>query len=94
MNATSKPAFRTELKRLLNCHSAEQPSNTPDFLLAEFLTDCLDAFDRTVATRERWYGREPKPVPPHQCPNPPTAEELASGRTKDGGYCGTAERIE
>lgn len=50
--------FRDELEDLINSHSKENGSNTPDFILAEFLSDCLDAFDRTVAKREKWYGRE------------------------------------
>ena len=50
--------FRRELERVINCHSKENGCNTPDFILAEFLTGCLAAFDAAVNRREKWYGRE------------------------------------
>jgi hypothetical protein len=48
--------FERELESLINRHSKENGSNTPDFLLAEFLSKCLDAFDSTVRQRTGWYG--------------------------------------
>lgn len=50
-------ALREDIQTAINCASAENGSNTPDFLLAEYLTDCLAAFDKAVGARERWYGR-------------------------------------
>lgn len=41
---------------MINAHNAESGSNTPDFILAEYLTDCLDAFDRAVTARQKWYA--------------------------------------
>lgn len=52
-----QPALRQDLENLLNRHSAENESDTPDHVLAEFLTDTLEAFDNAVGLRERWYGR-------------------------------------
>lgn len=49
--------FRRELSSLLNRFCRENCSDTPDFLLAEYLSDCLNAFDTAVRERERWYGR-------------------------------------
>lgn len=49
--------FRGALKDLINYHSMENGSNTPDFILAEYLTDCLAAFDRAISAREDWHGR-------------------------------------
>lgn len=43
--------FRRELESLINKNSMENNSNTPDWILAEFLTNCLQAFD--LATRQR-----------------------------------------
>lgn len=40
----------------INRCSAENGSNTPDFILAEYLTNCLAAFDAATARREKWYG--------------------------------------
>ena len=50
--------FRKELETLINKHSMENGSDTPDFLLAEYLTDCLNTFEKTMQKREKWYGRE------------------------------------
>jgi len=63
-----KTAFRSELEKLINRESMENGSDTPDFILAEFLTDCLDLFDRTVRAREKWYGREAQTVPSYEAP--------------------------
>ncbi|MHA2064470.1 MAG: hypothetical protein ACXABY_08830 [Candidatus Thorarchaeota archaeon] len=52
-------AFRKELESLINAHSKENGSNTPDYILAGYLEDCLIAFDRAVFMRELWYGRDP-----------------------------------
>ncbi len=49
--------FREEIETLIHKHSRENTSDTPDFILAEYLTDCLAAFDKAVRERERWYGR-------------------------------------
>ncbi len=56
---TEKPsnAFETELTALLNRYSAENESNTPDFILASFLMSCLSAWNKSVQWREEWYGR-------------------------------------
>lgn len=49
--------FRKQLAGLINSQSMEAESNTPDFILAQFLTDALEAFDKAVVRREEWYGR-------------------------------------
>lgn len=51
--------LRQDIEHAINCNCAENGSNTPDFMLAEYLTDCLAAFDKAVAAREKWYGRDP-----------------------------------
>lgn len=51
--------FRDELCNLINRHSQENDSDTPDFILAEYLIDCLEAFDKATKRRTEWY--EPKP---------------------------------
>jgi len=47
--------FRDELEHLLNAQSMENGSNTPDFILAKYLEQCLAAFDLAVNARENWY---------------------------------------
>ena len=48
--------LRQKIEEAINKTSSENGSNTPDFILAEYLTDCLTAFDRAVTLRCRWYG--------------------------------------
>lgn len=48
--------LRERLQRAINASSAENGSGTPDFVLAEYLHDCLLAFDRATGARERWRG--------------------------------------
>lgn len=50
-------SFRDDLTALLNSRCCENGSDTPDFILAEYLFNCLDAFDAATVARERWYGR-------------------------------------
>jgi hypothetical protein len=64
----SKPGFRKEIEHLINCESMENGSDTPDFILAEYLCNCLAAWDLAVQKREKWYGREPKEVPSADAP--------------------------
>lgn len=51
-------SFETELKDLLNRYSMESQSDTPDFLLAEYMIKCLDAFNELMKKRKKWYGKE------------------------------------
>jgi hypothetical protein len=55
---TPKGQFQLELERLINKYSMENASNTPDFILAQFLVHILEVFDITTKNRERWYGRK------------------------------------
>ena len=51
------PTFIREIETLINKHNQEWGSNTPDFILAEFLGRCLAAWNDAVNRREMWYGR-------------------------------------
>jgi hypothetical protein len=52
-----KSTLEDDLAALLNSYSLENNSNTPDFILAEYLIRCLDAYNVTLTDRARWYGR-------------------------------------
>ena len=52
-----KDEFQRELETLINRYSKENGSNTPDFILSDYLGCCLANFDRFVNWREEWYGR-------------------------------------
>jgi hypothetical protein len=49
-------SFNEELQSLLNRHSRENGSNTPDFILASYMQKCLDAFNESVRARDKWYS--------------------------------------
>lgn len=49
--------LRKDLAALLNRYRRENYSNTPDFVLASYLVECLQAFERANMQRERWYGK-------------------------------------
>ncbi len=65
--------FEKELESLINRFSKENESNTPDFILAQYLSGCLATFNVAVQQRETWYGRDPRPVlnEPIEEPNQP-----------------------
>lgn len=49
--------FIEELRCLINQYSKENGSNTPDFILSEYLNECLELFNKTINKREDWYDR-------------------------------------
>jgi len=48
--------FEKAIQGTINKYSMENESNTPDFILAQFLSSCLRAFNQSVQQRENWYG--------------------------------------
>lgn len=54
-------SLRHEISQALNGVSAENGSNTPDFILADYLAGCLEAFDEATKARDQWYGLELAP---------------------------------
>ncbi len=52
--------FRKELEQLINRNSLENGSNTPDYILSMYLTDCLLAFNTAIQQREQWLGTNVK----------------------------------
>lgn len=47
-------SLREDIQNAINRHCAENGSNTPDFILASYLIDCLTVFDRAVTARQKW----------------------------------------
>lgn len=77
--------FTRELASLLNRTSAENGSNTPDFVLADYLRTCLRALDEAINARSKWYGRSDSPgsgaalTPPgHVLVGPDARERIAA----------------
>jgi hypothetical protein len=53
---TNIEEFKKELTSLINKYSIENRSNTPDYLIADYLFHCLLAFETATNRRVRWYG--------------------------------------
>lgn len=56
-----KTPLEKELTALLNQHSRENESNTPDFLLADYLMRCLQTWEAVTRRRDEWYGLKLSP---------------------------------
>lgn len=54
---SEKSSFIEDLEHIINKHCMENGSDTPDFILAQYLEGCLRAFDIAVRERTRWYGK-------------------------------------
>jgi len=48
--------FKKELENLINRCCEENESNTPDFILATYLSECLEAFNKATKRRDKWYS--------------------------------------
>jgi hypothetical protein len=55
--------FRQDLEDLINKHSLEPISDTPDFMLADYLCDCLEAYHRLHGRKHAWFNDEEDPKP-------------------------------
>lgn len=51
---TGPTEFQRELQSLINKHSLENGSDTPDFILASFLENVLVDWNHATRTRDRW----------------------------------------
>ncbi len=48
--------FEKELADLINRHSMENGSNTPDYILARYLLQCLMAYESLNRSKEEWFS--------------------------------------
>ena len=71
-------SFRDELTQLINRHSKENKSATPDFILAQYLENCLRAFGEAVGRRAAWYGGA------KECPGGPEQDRQKAEKEKEG----------
>jgi hypothetical protein len=68
MTGQKRQFVHDEFRATVNRHSLENDSNTPDWMLADYLIACLDAWNETTKQREKWHGREPEKLPVSQWP--------------------------
>jgi hypothetical protein len=50
--------LKEKIEKLINQKSLENGSNTPDFVLAQYLLDCLEAFDNAVNARQSFHNHK------------------------------------
>ncbi len=74
-------AFADGLARLINHHSQENASDTPDFILTQYVLGCLAAWNNAVLMREKWYGREADALEAVSASRPPQEPAPATDLT-------------
>lgn len=58
MASVKKPTeFEIELSALINKHNLESGSDTSDWILANFMIDCLRAFNSAIFSKENRNGK-------------------------------------
>ena len=88
--------LRKDIETAINRHSAENGSDTPDFILAEYLIACLAAYDQAVTAREKWYGRacgSVKDTIPVDEPPPSVFEDTSRREVEAGVVAQIKERV-
>ena len=64
--AAPNSELRSDIKSAINRSSAENPSGTPDHVLADYLLACLAAFDAAVDARGLWRGEPVQFIPTYE----------------------------
>lgn len=64
MNAEKRIRVAKDIAAVLNKHSVENDSNTPDYILAAYLMDCLQGYADAVRCRDEGYGIKTLPDVP------------------------------
>jgi len=49
-----KEILSKEIEKILNALSIENNSDIPDFIISDFLLDCLLALEKAVERRKKW----------------------------------------
>ena len=52
--------FKKELEVLINRCNIENESDTPDYIIAEYLTNLLKIFNNTTKKRDKWLNQSHK----------------------------------
>lgn len=57
-----KEQLRKDICEAINRNSIENDSDTPDFALADFLIDCLNAYEAATRAKDIWHGHHEEPT--------------------------------
>ena len=52
-------SFQEEIRWVINKCAKENDSDTPDFILAQYLIDCINAYAKAVRSRDNHFDYEP-----------------------------------
>lgn len=61
MNTYNREQIVREFAEVINRNSLENGSDTPDFILAEYLMCCLEIHDNAANSRQKWYVKVHEP---------------------------------
>lgn len=51
--------FKKDLETLINKYNIESGSDTPDFVLTEYIVNCINSFNSIIRNRDKWYDFNP-----------------------------------
>jgi hypothetical protein len=57
-NEEKRKYFKSEVARIINTCSFENLSDTPDFIIADFLWYCFESGNWLVNRRRSWYAEK------------------------------------
>ncbi len=59
MKTKNEREFKQELIRIINIFGIEKHSDTPDFLIADYLFDCMISYGIATRKRDDWHQFTP-----------------------------------
>jgi len=72
------PSLADDIRTLLNCHSREGRSDTPDFILADFMMRTLEAFEAATCCRREFFRSFPDATSARSASEPPPSGEAVT----------------
>jgi hypothetical protein len=57
LNIGNNMSFENELINLINRYSIENGSDTPDFILARYIMNCLNAYEIAMDSRNSFFAQ-------------------------------------
>ena len=74
------PKLVADLAHVLNVHCLDNETNTPDFILAEYLVDCIVAYNAIKVRNDEWHGAPNRTLAGNLAqlpvPKPPEGKEI------------------
>jgi hypothetical protein len=55
----NKDLLSVKIQEIINKNSLENGSNTPDFIIANFMVDSIDLLNKAIRRRDEWQNTKP-----------------------------------